>query len=161
MTEREKNIPKNLKPFKGTFSGHQVIWDKFQRFTIMRSISCFLCDAGEICHHNKHLGFIENQKNVQDPVLFEDYDVLIPLAQTKPSEPKIIISKSTCTKTQTKTTQHLKNRETNFNIENQPSCSKSIIKLSKDKIIPPRKRIQVLSDITIKDVNLPHKKKKI
>lgn len=72
VTEREKKIPKDLKSFKGTLTVHQVIWDIYEKYTTMRSISCFLCNAGEVCHHNKHLGFIENKKTVPDPSYLKD-----------------------------------------------------------------------------------------
>ncbi|KAL4706698.1 hypothetical protein ACJJTC_014453 [Scirpophaga incertulas] len=78
VVEREKKIPKDLKTFKGTLSVHQVIWDKYHKWTTMRSISCFLCDAGEICHHGKHLGFIDSKTTVPDSTHLDDYDVVIP-----------------------------------------------------------------------------------
>lgn len=160
-----------MTPFKGTLSVHQVIWDKFHRWTTMRSISCFLCDAGEICHHGKHLGFIENKKSVPDLSHVEDYDVVIPLSQTKPSIPKAILSKPPCSKNEkknisAKTTGTNKfsekklKRQTHEDVENQPSCSNSIITLNKGKRILSGKRIHVLSDITIKDINQLIKKKK-
>lgn len=57
---KEKLIPPNLKPFKGTFSVYQVLWDKFVPRTIFRSMSCFLCDVNEVCVHVKQLGSINN-----------------------------------------------------------------------------------------------------
>lgn len=79
---KEKLIPFNLKPFKGTFSIYQVLWDKFVPRT-----SCFLCDVNEVCVHGKHLGSIINipisKKENIDP------EIVTPL--TRQVNPKITI----------------------------------------------------------------------
>lgn len=81
IIQRERLIPEQLKPFRGTLSVHQVLWDAFRPKITMRNMSCFLCDAGEICSHGKHLGYINNKsfRNQND-----DLDSCVtPLANTK------------------------------------------------------------------------------
>ena len=60
IIQRERLIPEQLKPFRGTLSVHQVLWDMFKPKITLRNMSCFLCDAGGICSHGKHLGYINN-----------------------------------------------------------------------------------------------------
>ena len=57
---RESLIPKTIKPFRGTVSVYQVLWEKSTSRTTVRNMSCFDCDASEICSHGKHVGFIQN-----------------------------------------------------------------------------------------------------
>lgn len=57
---RESLIPKIMKPFRGTFSVYQVLWEKSTSKTTVRNMSCFDCEASEICSHGKHVGFIQN-----------------------------------------------------------------------------------------------------
>lgn len=54
---RESLIPKTIKPFRGTVSVYQVLWEKSTSRTTVRNMSCFDCDASEICSHGKHVGF--------------------------------------------------------------------------------------------------------
>ncbi|CAH0404768.1 unnamed protein product [Chilo suppressalis] len=85
IIQREKLIPEQLKPFRGTLSVHQVLWDLFTPKITMRSMSCFLCDVGEICNHGKHLGYIINSNYAINKNTITDvtsYNI-VPLAKTK------------------------------------------------------------------------------
>lgn len=44
-------VPNNIKAFKGTFSVHQVVWEKSETKMILRKMSCFDCSAAQICVH--------------------------------------------------------------------------------------------------------------
>ncbi|CAH0407914.1 unnamed protein product [Chilo suppressalis] len=55
IIEKEIMLPKDISPFKGTMSVHQVLWNIHSDFLEFRKLSCFLC-IEEICHHdNKHM----------------------------------------------------------------------------------------------------------
>lgn len=89
---KQSLIPPSLKPFKGTFSVYQVLWDKAELKTTLRTMSCFECAASEICVHGKHLGYIKNvhapiKENVEPthPVLSSEVTYL---ANTKPDTVK-------------------------------------------------------------------------
>ncbi|KAL4718054.1 hypothetical protein ACJJTC_014358 [Scirpophaga incertulas] len=57
---KERLIPSNLKPFKGTFSVYQVLWDITVPKTVLRQLSCFDCKVDENCIHGYDLGYLPN-----------------------------------------------------------------------------------------------------
>ncbi|KAL4716252.1 hypothetical protein ACJJTC_004746 [Scirpophaga incertulas] len=55
ILEKDVLLPKDISPFKGTMSVHQVIWNKKSEFIEFRKLSCFDC-VNKICDHgNKHM----------------------------------------------------------------------------------------------------------
>ncbi|CAG4942376.1 unnamed protein product [Parnassius apollo] len=81
IIQREILIPEQLKPFRGTLSVHQVLWDIFKPKITMRNMSCFSYDAGEICSHGKHFDYINNMSATNQN---DDSDFcVVPLANTK------------------------------------------------------------------------------
>ncbi|KAH9632276.1 hypothetical protein HF086_010201 [Spodoptera exigua] len=57
---KERLIPKTLKPFKGTLSVYQVLWDSSVPMTVLRQLSCFDCNADMKCIHGYDLGNVPN-----------------------------------------------------------------------------------------------------
>ncbi|KAJ2944203.1 hypothetical protein O0L34_g18180 [Tuta absoluta] len=55
---RTDMLPDNLKPFKGTLSVHQVVWESPVSNLSLRKMSCFECSASQTCVHGQHLGHI-------------------------------------------------------------------------------------------------------
>ncbi|KAE8750603.1 hypothetical protein FOCC_FOCC002583 [Frankliniella occidentalis] len=54
MTEIDKMVPSDLKPFNGTFSVHQFTWTKeYSNKLHMNNVSCYNCTAGSSCIHYK------------------------------------------------------------------------------------------------------------
>ncbi|CAH0713855.1 unnamed protein product, partial [Brenthis ino] len=86
IIQKKRLIPEKLKPFRGTLSVHQVLWDKFIPRITMRNASCFLCNVGDVCAHGKHLGYINSMPVIQNDN--ENIDFVIPLANTKPKSVK-------------------------------------------------------------------------
>lgn len=60
---KERLIPKKLKPFRGTLSVYQVIWDITIPKTVLRQLSCFDCNVDNKCIHGYDLGYIPNNSN--------------------------------------------------------------------------------------------------
>ena len=118
IKEKENLIPKNLKPFRGTLSVHQVLWDLFSTKITLRKVSCFFCNIDERCVHGKHLGFYEILQNVKN----DDYssENVVTLAETAPkrnkSNKKIVVLEDITYKNQ---------NELNLHYMNRPSTSKS------------------------------------
>ncbi|KAL4711454.1 hypothetical protein ACJJTC_005578 [Scirpophaga incertulas] len=55
ILEKDVLLPKDISPFKGTMSVHQVIWNKKSEFIEFRKLSCFDC-VNKICDHgDKHM----------------------------------------------------------------------------------------------------------
>ncbi|KAJ2949449.1 hypothetical protein O0L34_g15365 [Tuta absoluta] len=66
VLEREKLIPSNLKPFRGTFDTYQALWtDLTSNQVTMRKMCCFECEAFDICKHNNHIGFYDIDINAE------------------------------------------------------------------------------------------------
>ncbi|CAG5042005.1 unnamed protein product [Parnassius apollo] len=81
VIERERLIPEQLKQFRGSLSVHQVLWNMFKPKITVRNTGCFLCDAGEICSHAKHVGYINNMSATNQE---DDFDsCVVTLANTK------------------------------------------------------------------------------
>nr|XP_049701306.1 uncharacterized protein LOC126055567 [Helicoverpa armigera] len=57
---KERLIPKTLKPFKGTLSVYQVLWDSSVPMTVLRQLSCYDCNADMKCIHGYDLGNVPN-----------------------------------------------------------------------------------------------------
>ncbi|CAB3248789.1 unnamed protein product [Arctia plantaginis] len=69
IIEKELLLPKDISPFKGTLSVHQVIWHSGSEFIEFRKLSCFLCMA-KICEHeNKHMQLHKMYKSVVESVV--------------------------------------------------------------------------------------------
>nr|XP_037875642.1 uncharacterized protein LOC119630403 [Bombyx mori] len=85
IKQKENLLPKNLKPFRGTLSIHQVLWDILSERLTLRTVSCFLCDIDEQCIHGKHLGFYEfNVAMGSNDNEFENENIVTLLAETAP-----------------------------------------------------------------------------
>lgn len=116
IKEKERLLPKNLKPFRGTLSVHQILWHMLSQKLTLRKVSCFLCDVDEICIHGKHLGFYEimsiNNKND------ENEEIVTPLAAT--ARPKRIFPSSKIITVLSDITYS----HTNINALGRPSASK-------------------------------------
>ncbi|CAH0398775.1 unnamed protein product [Chilo suppressalis] len=82
IIEKEKKIPKNATPFRGTLSVHQVLWKKDQDYITFRNLSCFSCEPGEICRHGLHSGFMKNRGKITDN-LQQSKDFVAALVRTK------------------------------------------------------------------------------
>lgn len=82
IIEKEKKIPKNATPFRGTLSVHQVIWKKDQDYITFMDLSCFSCEAGEICRHGFHSGFMKNPGKITDNLPVSQ-DFVAPLVRSK------------------------------------------------------------------------------
>lgn len=90
---KEKLVPKNLKPFMGTLSVYQVLWDVKVPQTILRKMSCFDCNAHEKCIHGYDIGRIPNNnlehiENI-DPPYF-----IVPLSKSNQKLPRRNIDKA-------------------------------------------------------------------
>ncbi|KAL0879214.1 hypothetical protein ABMA27_002997 [Loxostege sticticalis] len=64
----DRKFPSSVQGFRGTMSVHQVLWSFDRPRITFRKLSCFLCENGDICSHNYHLGFMNL------PCLYEDVD---------------------------------------------------------------------------------------
>ncbi|CAH2096342.1 unnamed protein product [Euphydryas editha] len=82
IKKKETLIPKNLKPFRGTLSVHQVLWHTFSAKLTLRKQSCFLCDIDEHCVHGKHLGFYEIIEDSNIKHNYNDSENVMMLAAT-------------------------------------------------------------------------------
>lgn len=82
IIEKEKSIPKNATPFRGTLSVHQVLWKKDQNYITCRELSCFSCEPGEICRHGFHIGFMKNPAKTTDSIQ-QSKDFVVPIRRSK------------------------------------------------------------------------------
>lgn len=112
VKEKENLIPKNLKPFRGTLSVHQVLWDVFSTKLTLRKVSCFFCNIDERCVHGKHLGFYDISQNVKKN--YYSSENVVTLDETAPkrnnSNKKIVVLEDITFKTQNELNLHFKNR---------------------------------------------------
>ncbi|CAB3236095.1 unnamed protein product [Arctia plantaginis] len=69
IIEKELLLPKDISPFKGTLSVHQVIWHSGSEFIEFRKLSCFLCMAKIWEHENKHMQLHKMYKSVVESVV--------------------------------------------------------------------------------------------
>lgn len=95
IKQKENLLPKNLKPFRGTLSIHQVLWDILSERLTLRTVSCFLCDIDEQCIHGKHLGFYEfNVAIGSNDNESENENIVTLLAETAPRRRERNLNKS-------------------------------------------------------------------
>lgn len=79
---KENLIPINFKPFKGTLSVYQVLWDVTIPHTILRTLSCF--DCIDKCIHEYDLGRIPN--NNHDYIEnIDPFENIVPLSKSRPN----------------------------------------------------------------------------
>ncbi|XP_047032108.1 uncharacterized protein LOC124638969 [Helicoverpa zea] len=97
IKDRERHLKTNLKPFSGTLSVHQVMWERYSNYLTFRKTSCFACEVGSVCEHGKHLGFhkIPLPDDLKESQHQLDDGGVVTLASTRP--PKRILSNITNT----------------------------------------------------------------
>lgn len=93
---KERLIPKTLKPFKGTLSVYQVLWDVTVPRTVLRQLSCFDCLADKKCIHGYDLGSVSNYShgNIEniDPNYVAQLSKLVNRQKQNPNKRIVVLS---------------------------------------------------------------------